>query len=234
MILKLFASVLFLAAPLLLFGQTDTLGVKTKKFGFYATASVVYPNFSELNSTLSQIGYPELREFYGGPAYGVTFNRNKRNDSYSHAAFSFLASGPGSPFLVSTPRYARLRGWEIQIGRVFDLVKSPNWLVYPYIIEGLGYGELTLFDNIVQQSFAASAANLSVPNRKTWSSLYAYLGGGGGFEKKFRIGKFLFYMGATGGYRLNYSRFTEGYPLNSQAPIRLSGFEWNLRMRLVF
>jgi hypothetical protein len=209
--------------------QTDSIKEK-RKIGFYSHVGATYGNFSELNSTLSPIGYPELRNFYGGPTYGITLS-NKPNNSYSFIAVSILSSNPASPFVVGTQKYSRLRSWEIQVGRVFDLVKSPKWLVYPFFGEGIGYGEFTLYDNISQQSFVASASNLSVPNRKTWTSFYLQFNAGAGIERRLRIGAHDFYLGASGGYRLSFSRFTEDHPLSSTAPIQLSGFEWNIKLR---
>lgn len=209
--------------------QTDSVKSK-RKIGFYSHVGVTYGNFSELNASLSLIGYPEIRNSYSGPTYGITLS-DKRNNSYSFVAVSILSSNPASPFVAGTPKYVRLRSWEIQVGRVFDLIKSPKWLVYPYFGEGIGYGELTLYDKISQQSFLASASNLTVPDRKTWMSFYIQVNAGVGIERRLRIGAYDFYLGASGGYRLAYSRFTEDYPLSSTAPIKLSGFEWNIKLR---
>jgi hypothetical protein len=90
-----------------------------------------------------------------------------------------------------------------------------------------------LYDNIVQQSFVASATNLIGPTSKTWSSWYLFLNGGMGIERRFRIWAYYFYLGTSGGYRLSLlSRFRADYPTNNNAPISLSGFEWNVKMRL--
>jgi hypothetical protein len=166
-------------------------------------------------------------------SYGITKQKAK-NNSYLTIKFSYLQSTPSGPYDNSRTKDVRLRNWELQLCGNFDLVKHPKWLIYPYLGEGIGYGQLTLYDNVTQQSFASSAANLTSPISKTWSSFYIYLNAGMGIERKFRVRSYDFYIGLSGGYRLNYSRFTEdNYPTyyNNSAPVRLSGLEWNFKIR---
>jgi hypothetical protein len=201
-----------------------------KQMGFYSHAGFIHGDFEKLNSTLANLGYPTLRNFYGGVTYGVTKQSNK-NNSYTHLAVSFLQSNPGI-LDQSATKDVRLRNWELQLGGNFDLVKHPKWLIYPFLTEGFGYSELTLYDNIVRQSFAGSAATLAGPDSKTWSTWYLFLNAGVGIERKLRIWVYDFYVGASGGYRLNLlSRYKTDYPTNDNAPIGLSGFEWNIRIR---
>ncbi len=215
------------------FPQSDTTKQK-RKIGFYSDVSGIRGNFSELNSTLSQLGYPELQNYYIGPSYGITL-RDRNKNSYSFIKFSFLLSLSAGPFDNSRTKDARLRNWELSIGRNFDLVKHPKWLIYPFFGEGIGYGELTVYGNLLQQSFSNSASNLTSPISKTWSSFYIYFNAGVGIERRLRIGGSDFYIGLSGGYRLTYSRFTENnYPTyysNNSAPVHLSGLEWNFRIR---
>lgn len=201
-----------------------------KQIGFYSHAGVVHGDFAKLNSTLSSLGYPTLQNFYGGGTFGFTRHGSK-NNSYFHLAVSFLQSDPG--FLdQSATKDVRLRNWELQLGGNFDLVKHPKWLIYPFLTEGFGYSELTLYDNIVRQSFASSVATLASPDSKTWSTWYLFLNGGMGIERKFRVWVYDFYVGASGGYRFNFtSSYKADYPTNDNAPIGLSGFEWNIRIR---
>lgn len=214
-----------------LFSQNDTIRNK-RKIGFYTHVSSVQGNFSDLNSALVQGGYPELRDFYTGPTVGISL-ANKRNNSYSFVGISLLSSYPASSFATTTTKYAKLRGWEIQVGRTFDLVKNPKWAIYPYLAEGFGYGELTLYDNLVQQSFGNSIANLSNPASKTWSSFYLQFNGGLGIERRLRLGAYHFFVGATVGYRLTLSRFNDGYPYpyRTTVPLQLSGLETQIKIR---
>jgi hypothetical protein len=56
-----------------------------------------------------------------------------------------------------------------------------------------------------------------------------------GIERKFRVWVYDFYVGVSGGYRLSTSNFFSGnYPpfyQSDRAPIKMSGFEWNFRLR---
>lgn len=209
--------------------QSDSSAHK-RRIGFYSHVSVTNGNFSEVNEVFSLAGYPELRNSYGGPTFGISLS-NKRNNSYSFVAVSILASNPTSSFVVGASKYSKFRSWEIQVGRTFDLIKSPKWLIYPFLGEGFGYGELTLYDNLGQQSFANSVANLNTPTRKTWSSFYIQWNGGVGIERRVRVGANYFFFGATTGYRLVLSRFTEDSPVGITAPLTISGLEWQIKTR---
>ncbi|NOS56674.1 MAG: hypothetical protein HOP37_10525 [Cyclobacteriaceae bacterium] len=220
---------LLLCAGQIGLAQSDSTKQK-KQLGFYSHAGVIHGDFAKLNSTLSNLGYPALRDFYGGVTYGIT-KQGIKNNSYGHLALSFMQSTPGVLDVART-KDVRLRNWELQLGGNFDLVKHPKWLIYPFLTEGFGYSELTLYDNIVRQSFASSVATLASPDSKTWSTWYLFLNGGMGIERKFRVWVYDFYVGASGGYRLNLlSRYKTDYPTNDNAPLGLSGFEWNIRIR---
>jgi hypothetical protein len=216
------------------FAQSDSSKRKIR-IGYYTDASAIYGDFSELNAVLSPLGYPELRNFYGGVSIGVT-GRALNKNSYSFIKFNSFQSAPSDPHDNSRTKDVRLRNWELQIGGNFDLVKYPKWLIYPFFGEGIGYGQLTLYDSVVRQSFASSAANLTNPITKTWSSFYLFFNAGMGLERKLRIGMYDFYIGFSGGYRLSFSRFTENnyptYYATNSAPIRLSGLEWNFKIRV--
>jgi hypothetical protein len=209
--------------------QSDSTKQK-KQLGFYSHAGVIHGDFDKLNSTLSNLGYPTLLNVYGGVTFGIS-KQGYKNNSYSHLTISFLQSAPDL-LDVGATKDVRLRNWEVQFGGNFDLIKHPKWLIYPFFAEGIGYSELTLYDNIVRQTFASSVSSLASPDSKTWSTTYLFFNGGMGIERRLRVWAYDFYLGTSGGYRLNlFSRYTADYPTNDNAPIRLSGFEWNIRIR---
>ena len=99
----------------------------------------------------------------------------------------------------------------------------------------IGYSTFTLYDNLVRQSFAASAASLSNPTSKTWATAYLSFNAGVGFERKFRIWMYDFSAGLSGGYRATLSTFIESNNFNlAPAPVSLSGFEFNFKIRVEF
>ncbi|MFM7485851.1 MAG: hypothetical protein ACKO13_02910 [Cytophagales bacterium] len=199
-----------------------------RKWGYYSHVGAVINNFAPINDALSGLGYPNLKDGFSNISYGLTM-RDASKQSYASFSLSYNRS-------LFTPENSltkdvRFRSWEFQITGHFDLVKHSTWMVYPFFTEAIGYGQLILFDNIsLNPSFTSSAANLAYPNSKTWSSWYFFIAGGLGAERRLRFWIYDFYVGASGGYRLSASRFTEDYATNA-APVRLSGFEWNIKIR---
>ena len=198
--------------------------------GFYAGNTLVYGDFARLNNTITLLGYPSLRAEYAGASFGIT-KRPLTKKSYSVVKFTYLTSVLDA-IDPTIKKYSQLSLYELYLGRNFDLLNHPRWMLYPFFGEGIGYSTFTLYDNISKQSFAASASNLSNPTSKTWSSGYLYFNCGLGVERKFKVGMYDFSVGLSGGYRLALSRFSENNPSYSEAaPIGLSGVEWNLKIR---
>jgi hypothetical protein len=202
--------------------------------GFYSQANTVYGDLAKINDVIMPLGYPELRDSYAGVSIGYSLRRSTRK-SYINVGFSYLTSTRSGQTDLAATKDGALKNWEVHVRANYDLIKHPKWLIYPYLGEGLGYGEFTLYDNITRQSFATSVANFSGPTTKTWSSIYVYINTGMGIERKFRVWVYDFYVGVSGGYRLSTSNFFSGnYPpfyQSDRAPIKMSGFEWNFRLR---
>lgn len=198
------------------------------KVGVYSHVGQLFSDFSELNSNLIQLGYPTLRDSYSSVSLGLYFRKPNRS-SYSSISVTFNQTNPSSEIVVN--KDVLFRNWEIQLSGHLDLIGRKGWLVYPCISEGIGYGRLILYDNVLQQqSFINSAANLSIPTTKKWSSIVLFIRPGVGVEKKIRFWVYDLHVGFTGGYRLNFSHFTENPP-SSEAPIKLNGLEWNFILR---
>lgn len=216
--------------------QTDSTKARPSrlKMGFYENVSSIYGDFSNLNNGIAPQGYPPVHDVYSGISFGFTF-RNPKRSSYSSFSFSFLYNNPSPLYDNTRIKDTRVRLLDYHIGNYFNVSPHPKWLVYPYVGWGFGAATLSLYDNInTQTSFAASIANLNLPNNKSWTAHYVYLNAGVGFERKFRLGSLDFYAGLGGGYRLSTNaKFREAYQNYSDSPsVRLSGLEWNFRLRL--
>ncbi len=212
------------------FGQSDSVTRKKIVKGFYAGNTLLYTNYSKLNSVIGTLGYPIYNLSFAGVSYGIT-RRQLDRKSYLVTKVSYLFSSPlaDNQFLTKN---SKISMFEVSLMGNYDLINHPQWMLYPFFGEGIGYSTFTLYDNLVKQSFVASAANLSSPTSKTWSSAYLYFNAGLGVERKFKVWIYDFSVGLSSGYRLTLSKFSENNPSYSEdAPIGLSGVEWNFRIR---
>jgi hypothetical protein len=211
----------------------DTIWSRGKSvIGYYSEAAGVTSSFSELNSIITNLGYPALTNDYGEASFGFS-KRNSHRTSYMSTKISFIVS-ESSRRGNTDPKDVKLRGWSVLWTVNPNIVRHPKWLVYPYFGIGVGFSSLTLFDNLNYQSFAASAANINTPVTKTWSSFSIKYELGVGFERKIRFWAFDFYTGFSGGYSFrDAAYFTDSYGSHkNKAPIGLDG--WTLSWRLRF
>lgn len=146
-------------------------------------------------------------------------------DSYLSSKYGFYFSEP--PLDKTQTKSAALRRFESQMQWNYDLVKSRQWLVYPYLGFGYGYSRLILVDGI-NQPFNSSLTNPPIARRR-YSKMDIFGSAGVGMERRFRfdIGIDL-YVGLHGGYR-----FSQNLDLQTSSfPAYFRGLETSFRIRI--
>ncbi|MBY0434494.1 MAG: hypothetical protein K2U26_10325 [Cyclobacteriaceae bacterium] len=232
-----FWALLTINLPFYALGQVDSAthkvdSVRRARIGFYADNVFLNPDFGALNNVLVQQGFAGIKERLIGASFGYSFRPVSSKDSYTTLKVSFVTTGNMASNASS--KVAGIQLFEFSSATHYDLITSPKWLVYPYGGFGFQFGTLSLVDNtFTQNSFASSISNLNSTNSKSLYSLSVFANLGGGVERRLRIGYYDFYVGLSGGYRVSTnSRFRELYQNYTDAPVvRLSGFEWNFRIR---
>ena len=130
---------------------------------------------------------------------------------------------------------ASIRFFGIQNEWHRDLVKNNKWRIGPDFGFGAGSLKLLTYESLNSfQSFSANPFNI-VQQEKELYSASLFLTGGLGIDRKIKIAKSNFYIGAGIGYRLSTpAKFHERYqsPYYDTPITQLSGLQGDIRLRL--
>lgn len=181
--------------------SSDTL--KTYQFGLFLSFSDQSLDIAELNSQLIIADKNPLDEGLFGITLGMTYQQVDKS-SYGIAKITYYDSFEQQP---REGTKTQLNVWEFSHRSVWDVLQTPNWLLYPYIDIGLQIPKLTISTATDNRSFSQSLASTDeseIIHQKYQLDRVIWLGEMGiGLERKFSFDPVVVFFGLAGGYQIS-------------------------------